>query len=58
MAVPEARVEPGERAGERFEAFYVREYRGIVRLAYALSGSRMVAEDIAKRGPRAPRAGA
>jgi hypothetical protein len=48
MAVSEARAEPGERAGERFEAFYVREYHGVVRLAYALSGSRLVAEDIAQ----------
>jgi RNA polymerase sigma-70 factor (ECF subfamily) len=48
MEVSEARAEPGERAGERFEAFYVREYHGIVRLAYALSGSRLVAEDIAQ----------
>jgi RNA polymerase sigma-70 factor (ECF subfamily) len=54
MEVSEARAEPDERAGERFEAFYVREYHGIVRLAYALSGSRLVAEDIAKWGPRAP----
>ena len=45
MAVTEARTEPGERAGERFEAFYVREYHGVVRLAYAyaLSGSRLPA---------------
>jgi DNA-directed RNA polymerase specialized sigma24 family protein len=48
MEVSEARAEPDERAGERFEAFYVREYHGIVRLAYALSGSRLVAEDIAQ----------
>jgi RNA polymerase sigma-70 factor, ECF subfamily len=31
-----------------FEAFYLREYQAVVRLAYALSGSRLVAEDIAQ----------
>ena len=30
------------------EAFYLREYSAVVRLAYALSGSRLVAEDIAQ----------
>ena len=33
---------------EGFEAFYLREYHAVVRLAYALSGSRLVAEDIAQ----------
>jgi DNA-directed RNA polymerase specialized sigma24 family protein len=33
---------------ETFEAFYLREYHAVVRLAYALSGSRLVAEDIAQ----------
>jgi RNA polymerase sigma-70 factor, ECF subfamily len=33
---------------EAFEAFYLREYSAVVRLAYALSGSRLVAEDIAQ----------
>jgi RNA polymerase sigma-70 factor, ECF subfamily len=33
---------------EAFEAFYLREYHAVVRLAYALSGSRLVAEDIAQ----------
>jgi RNA polymerase sigma-70 factor (ECF subfamily) len=32
----------------RFEAFYLREYHAVVQLAYALSGSRLVAEDIAQ----------
>lgn len=31
-----------------FEAFYRREYRAVVGLAYALSGSRLAAEDIAQ----------
>lgn len=31
-----------------FEAFYRREYRSVVALAYALSGSRMGAEDLAQ----------
>jgi RNA polymerase sigma-70 factor, ECF subfamily len=48
MVVSEARAETDERTGERFEAFYVREYHGVVRLAYALSGSHLVAEDIAQ----------
>ena len=39
---------PGGRGVEGFEAFYVREYQAVVRLAYALSGSRLVAEDIAQ----------
>ena len=38
---------PGAGAGEGFEAFYVREHHAVVRLAYALSGSRLAAEDIA-----------
>ena len=33
---------------EGFEAFYLREYRAVVQLAYALSGSRLAAEDIAQ----------
>ena len=33
-------------AAEGFEAVYVREYQAVVRLAYALSGSRLAAEDI------------
>src|SRR5918993_1330215 len=40
---------PGPSASaEGFEAFYVREYHAVVRLAYALSGSRLAAEDIAQ----------
>jgi RNA polymerase sigma factor (sigma-70 family) len=31
-----------------FEHFYLEEYPGVVKLAYALSGSRMAAEDIAQ----------
>jgi RNA polymerase sigma-70 factor, ECF subfamily len=50
MGLPEveAGVTPGAGAGEGFEAFYVREYHAVVRLAYALSGSRLAAEDIAQ----------
>jgi RNA polymerase sigma-70 factor, ECF subfamily len=33
---------------EGFEAFYLREYQAVVQLAYALSGSRLAAEDIAQ----------
>jgi RNA polymerase sigma factor (sigma-70 family) len=42
--------DPGSAAApaERFEAFYLREYQAVVRLAYALSGSRLAAEDIAQ----------
>jgi RNA polymerase sigma factor (sigma-70 family) len=32
----------------RFEHFYVEEYPGVVKLVYALSGSRVAAEDIAQ----------
>jgi hypothetical protein len=39
---------------DSYERFYLREYRGVVELAYALSGNRAGAEDIAKRGLRAP----
>ena len=50
MGLPE--VEAGAASAppgaEGFEAFYVREYQAVVRLAYALSGSRLVAEDIAQ----------
>ena len=31
-----------------FEAFYLREYHAVVQLAYALSGSRLAAEDLAQ----------
>ena len=34
---------------EAFEDFYAREYLGVVGLAYALSGSRWGAEDLARR---------
>jgi RNA polymerase sigma-70 factor (ECF subfamily) len=33
---------------EPFDAFYLREFRGVVKLAYALSGSQLAAEDIAQ----------
>jgi RNA polymerase sigma factor (sigma-70 family) len=36
------------RAVPDFESFYRREYRAVVGLAYALSGSRLAAEDIAQ----------
>jgi Sigma-70 region 2 len=55
MAAAQAGADPAGPAGpagpveaERFEAFYVREYHAVVRLAYALSGSRLAAEDIAQ----------
>ena len=50
MGLPEveAGVAPATGGAESFEAFYVREYPAVVRLAYALSGSRLVAEDIAQ----------
>ena len=50
MGLPEtqAGVTSGAGAREGFEAFYVREYHAVVRLAYALSGSRLAAEDIAQ----------
>jgi RNA polymerase sigma-70 factor, ECF subfamily len=41
-------LDPAAGAAEGFEAFYVREYQAVVRLAYALSGSRLAAEDIAQ----------
>ena len=44
----QAGVDRLETAAEGFEAFYVREYQAVVRLAYALSGSRLAAEDIAQ----------
>jgi RNA polymerase sigma-70 factor (ECF subfamily) len=33
---------------ERFDVFYQREFRSVVGLAYALSGSRLAAEDLAQ----------
>lgn len=39
---------PTVRAREPFERFYEREYRSVVGLAYALSGSRASAEDLAQ----------
>jgi Sigma-70 region 2 len=48
--VVRADVDPLDPAteSEGFEAFYLREYHAVVRLAYALSGSRLAAEDIAQ----------
>jgi RNA polymerase sigma-70 factor, ECF subfamily len=50
VPVVQAGVDPLDPAtgSEGFEAFYLREYHAVVRLAYALSGSRLVAEDIAQ----------
>jgi RNA polymerase sigma-70 factor (ECF subfamily) len=39
---------PTVRAIEAFERFYSREYRSVVGLAYALSGSRSASEDLAQ----------
>jgi RNA polymerase sigma-70 factor (sigma-E family) len=36
------------RSAEKFEAFYQREFSGVVGLAYALSGSRWAAEELAQ----------
>jgi DNA-directed RNA polymerase specialized sigma24 family protein len=46
----QADIDPLDPATESggFEAFYLRESHAVVRLAYALSGSRLVAEDIAQ----------
>ena len=51
MGLPEveAGVAPATGGAESFEAFYVREYPAVVRLAYALSGSRLVAEEADQR---------
>jgi hypothetical protein len=49
----QAGVDRLDTAAEGFEAVYVREYQAVVRLAYALSGSRLAAEDI-DRGPPGP----
>ena len=44
----ERAVTPLRAASETFEGFYRREYRAVVAMAYALSGNRTVAEDIAQ----------
>lgn len=41
---------PRDPSVEDFESFYRREYQGVVALAYALSGSRNAAEDLAQDG--------
>ena len=49
--MPRVDQEAGQRGLEpqgSFEAFFLREYRGVVELAYALSGNRPGAEDIAQ----------
>ena len=40
--------DPSERAAETFDDFYAREFGAVVGLAYALSGSRSGAEDLAQ----------
>lgn len=42
------RSQPVTEVAEAFETFYLREYRAVVGLAYALSGSRSGAEDLAQ----------
>jgi RNA polymerase sigma factor (sigma-70 family) len=44
-------------APERFEDFYLREFRSVTGLAYVLSGSRLAAEDIAQEAFAAAHAG-
>jgi RNA polymerase sigma-70 factor (ECF subfamily) len=44
--VRELQRPPAEEPPERFEDFYVAEYRSVFGLAYALSGDRWAAEDI------------
>jgi RNA polymerase sigma-70 factor, ECF subfamily len=41
---------PGGSIVEHFEVFYRKEYTGVVALAYALSGNRHAAEDLAQDG--------
>lgn len=54
LPTPVEEVDPGEtsspgfRLPESFEAFYEREYHGVVAFAFALSGSWWVAEDLAQ----------
>jgi RNA polymerase sigma-70 factor, ECF subfamily len=50
VPVVQADVDPLDPTAESegFEAFYLREYHAVVRLAYALSGSRLAAEDLAQ----------
>jgi RNA polymerase sigma-70 factor, ECF subfamily len=50
VPVVQADVDPLDPAAHSggFEAFYLREYHAVVQLAYALSGSRLAAEDIAQ----------
>jgi len=50
VPVVQADVDPLDPTAESegFEAFYLREYHAVVQLAYALSGSRLAAEDLAQ----------
>lgn len=48
---------PIVRKVESFEALFRREYRGIFRLAIALSGSRTVAEDLTQDASSPPSVG-
>lgn len=45
-----ARIVPASHAAEDFAAFYQREYPRMVEFAYALSGSRWAAEELAQDG--------
>ena len=47
-SVMSSQQEPLVSAPEPFDAFYSREVRRLVGLAYALSGSRLVADDLAQ----------
>ena len=48
VSMAEVERVPVVRAVERFEAFYAREFEAVAALAVALSGSRIVAEDLAQ----------
>ena len=50
MTEPTTKEIPLVQAVPPFEAFYRAEYRKVVGLAYALSGSRLAAEDLAQEG--------
>jgi RNA polymerase sigma-70 factor, ECF subfamily len=47
VAVPSGQDDPVV-VPERFDSFYLREFRAVTALAYVLSGSRLAAEDIAQ----------
>lgn len=48
MSAPEVAAATTHSPAHSFDAFYLREYRRVVQLAYALSGSRGGAEDLAQ----------